>query len=145
MEVLPGPLPDGRRSGGDEGLGSRLGSRLLVTLHPELFAGLSKKSARQIESAFRAASEERGVDNSLGPTKKLKKLSYSILLLLDKTIPHRTTKPTKLTNGLQNSFRRQPATQRHQPHSYQCQSEKDSLLKFRNSESKTSLLNEKKN
>ena len=24
MEVLPGPLPDGRRSGGDEGLGSRL-------------------------------------------------------------------------------------------------------------------------
>ena len=24
--VLPGPLPDGRRSGGDEGLGSRLGS-----------------------------------------------------------------------------------------------------------------------
>ena len=26
MEVLPGPLPDGRRSGGDEGLGSRLGA-----------------------------------------------------------------------------------------------------------------------
>ena len=25
MEVLPGPLPGGRRSGGDEGLGSRLG------------------------------------------------------------------------------------------------------------------------
>ena len=24
MEVLPGPLPNGRRSGGDEGLGSRL-------------------------------------------------------------------------------------------------------------------------
>ena len=24
MEVLPGPLPDGRRFGGDEGLGSRL-------------------------------------------------------------------------------------------------------------------------
>ena len=24
MAVLPGPLPDGRRSGGDEGLGSRL-------------------------------------------------------------------------------------------------------------------------
>ena len=24
MEVFPGPLPDGRRSGGDEGLGSRL-------------------------------------------------------------------------------------------------------------------------
>ena len=24
MEVLPSPLPDGRRSGGDEGLGSRL-------------------------------------------------------------------------------------------------------------------------
>ena len=24
MKVLPGPLPDGRRSGGDEGLGSRL-------------------------------------------------------------------------------------------------------------------------
>ena len=23
MEVFPGPLPDGRRSGGDEGLGSR--------------------------------------------------------------------------------------------------------------------------
>ena len=26
MEVLPGPLPDGRRSGSDEGLGSRLSS-----------------------------------------------------------------------------------------------------------------------
>ena len=25
IEVLPGPLPDGQRSGGDEGLGSRLG------------------------------------------------------------------------------------------------------------------------
>ena len=30
MEVLPGPLPDGRKSGGDEGLGSRLG---MVFLH----------------------------------------------------------------------------------------------------------------
>ena len=34
MEVLPGPLPDGRRSGGDEGLGSRLAQvhvRLMLT------------------------------------------------------------------------------------------------------------------
>ena len=30
MEVLPGPRPDGRRSGGDEGLGSRLGKGVLV-------------------------------------------------------------------------------------------------------------------
>ena len=29
MEVLPGPLPDGRRSGGDEGLGSRLVQMLI--------------------------------------------------------------------------------------------------------------------
>ena len=36
MEVLPGPLPDGRRSGGDEGLGSRLVvvPRLAVRLAP---------------------------------------------------------------------------------------------------------------
>ena len=27
MAVLPGPLPDGRRSGGEEGLGSRLALR----------------------------------------------------------------------------------------------------------------------
>ena len=31
MEVLPGPLPDGRRSGGDEGLGSRLTFAFLQT------------------------------------------------------------------------------------------------------------------
>ena len=31
MEVLPGPLPDGRRSGGDEGLGSRLPSLVFPT------------------------------------------------------------------------------------------------------------------
>ena len=31
MEVLPGPLPDGRRSGGDEGLGSRLCRHFLCT------------------------------------------------------------------------------------------------------------------
>ena len=31
MEVLPGPLPDGRRSGGDEGLGSRLHYRRINT------------------------------------------------------------------------------------------------------------------
>ena len=32
MEVLPGPLPDGRRSGGDEGLGSRLTKMGLVRI-----------------------------------------------------------------------------------------------------------------
>ena len=40
MEVLLGPLPDGRRSGGDEGLGSRLGSkqtwrRIRLCMHME--------------------------------------------------------------------------------------------------------------
>ena len=39
MAVLPGPLPDGRRSGGDEGLGSRLHlgrSRAEHTFVPEV-------------------------------------------------------------------------------------------------------------
>ena len=32
MAVLPGPLPDGRRSGGDEGLGSRLPLTLIMMM-----------------------------------------------------------------------------------------------------------------
>ena len=39
MEVLPGPLPDGRRSGGDEGLGPRL---LASTIDRSLVSALGE-------------------------------------------------------------------------------------------------------
>ena len=42
MEVLPGPLPDGRRSGGDEGLGSRLNQAVFLLVRPG-GSGIKKK------------------------------------------------------------------------------------------------------
>ena len=45
MAVLPGPLPDGRRSGGDEGLGSRLGQRCVRCYARRLGAIVSGRNA----------------------------------------------------------------------------------------------------
>ena len=59
MEVLPGPLPDGRRSGGDEGLGSRLSfvQALLGSLlsYPVPVATLSFNPANGLQTAQIAA------------------------------------------------------------------------------------------
>ena len=51
MAVLPGPLPDGRRSGGDEGLGSRQGAREAPVPRDSLnFRRASLLSRNEIES-----------------------------------------------------------------------------------------------
>ena len=53
MEVLPGPLPDGRRFSGDEGLGSRL-TGLLVRKH--LRQSFSSWGRNRIRRSHRTAS-----------------------------------------------------------------------------------------
>ena len=46
MEVSPGPLPDGRRSGGDEGLGSRLHGHQTMTAQSAAETASPAKTSR---------------------------------------------------------------------------------------------------
>ena len=50
MEVLPGPLPDGRRSGSDEGLGSRL--PLAMAMYGLAVLPLLKKLAEEAKQVW---------------------------------------------------------------------------------------------
>ena len=126
MAVLPGPLPDGRRSGGDEGLGSRLraaslrahgSARCHNNTHAYFVSGWEKEAER--DDHFRTAPTENS-----GP-----KFKFRLLHSLVKLIAFQNFKPERVNKSemLQNFSQTQGTVF----HSLACISSSEGFFKNR--------------